>query len=183
MSPIVSGGGAGGGTSALSLFDSTLSGAASSIDSGAGSIPAGHGVIRVLFYLRTTEAVVTSNPQITFNSDSGANYDRVYVTTTNASVTGNNSLAQTSFLIDAAGASRATSFFAETELVIPNYDGTVGFKAFHTVNGATDSTAANNIIIAQGGTWRSTTAITRITLTAASGNFVAGSRMTVIAGF
>ena len=45
---------------------------------------------------------------------------------------------------------------------VPNYDGTVGYKAVSFIDGVADTNAANQRAFVKQGSWRSQTAITRV---------------------
>lgn len=119
-----------------------------------------------------------------FNSDSGANYDSFIagILGTGAAQATGVSRAGTSFragsLVAATGLATAQSGF---EITIPNYAGTTLRKSYQGVGwlpGDATSDGEIQAIFPVGG-WRSTAAINRITLTAAAGNFIAGTKATL----
>lgn len=129
----------------------------------------------VLMLLRTTEAVVASSVAVTFNGDTGANYDRNTMQNLNTTVTGVSSLAQTSISDNVAGANAQAGAVTPIKVVIPGYSLTVFHKAFEWQSSVVEDTAADNRQRLVMGRWRSTVAITQITVTAGSGSLLAGS--------
>lgn len=173
-----SAGGGGSGIGAL-LFDSTLGADTSSIDSGAGGFSTSYKVLRVYFTGRTDVANTLSTLLIRVNNDSGANYDSENDILINATRSDTPLAAQTSWNAYAAGgnsdANRAGSFVLE----IPHYADTTFYKTGIITNGSSPATAAQTAVRVEHCTWRSTTAITRLAVSLASGNLKAGSRLTI----
>lgn len=163
------------------LFDSALSGAAASIDTGAAVITSGFRCVVVLAYLRTTEAVTLSSFAAIVNDDSSALYDRARVRNLNATVTGTNVLAGTSWAVNTPGASATAGVFGSHVFTIPNYDGGVGNKYGSLESGVAAQAAADALVELYSLGYRATTAISRFKVTASGGaNFVTGSRLTVL---
>lgn len=171
--------GGGGGSGLVSLFDSTLAVAAPSLDTGAGGIAAGHGHLEVFIVARTTEAAAISNTSVTFNADTGANYDQQDVNRNDTTQGGNASVARNNVSAIVHGAGGSAGYPSTVRMTIPCYDQTTFFKVGELTSGANDGSAANNWYVGRVFTWRNTAAVTRITVAAASGNLVAGSRLTV----
>jgi hypothetical protein len=161
------------------FFDSTLGAPAAAIDSGAGSIPAGYNVLEFFIIGRTTQASVASNILVTVNADGGANYDRVVISNTNATVSGSNVLAGTSWDMNMVGDSADAGACGVWQFTIPGYAQTTFFKNGSGLYSAPEDTAAENRNQARGMRWRSTAAITRITVTSGSGNLMTGSRLLI----
>lgn len=113
-----------------------------------------------------------------FNNDSAANYDRQYVAGNAASAS-----ALESFAVAAITVGNINSLIGASPVMVlvPNYASTaLGHKPALALSGLKTSTAtAGMSIFATFGSWRSTAAINRVTLLAASGNFAAGSRVTI----
>src|SRR5690348_3688092 len=116
-----------GGVGAL-LFDSTLSGSAASIDTGANGIGQAYNVLDIYMYLRGDTAAVATNVNITFNNDTGSNYDYQVVSGNNvtAGASNNHGVAQISWTTLAASAT--SSDFGVGYMTIPAYTQTTGFK-------------------------------------------------------
>lgn len=172
----------GGGGSLTPLFDSTLAAAATTIDTGAGGIAAGHAAILVELKLRQDNAVVFgAGVLLRFNNDSGSNYDESHQQSTGTASSPNTAVGQTSYLgIVPLGASADADAFATATLIVPAYDD-AHHKTFNGTNAAIGSSAAANALNRTlAGRYKSTTAISRVAITASAGaNFVADSRMTI----
>lgn len=162
------------------LYDSgALGGSAASIDTGANGIASGYIVLHVYMLLRTDSAVVGSSVLVTLNNDGGANYDLVFVQDLNAAVTGSNSLAQTSWNISCFGANALANTPTAVELIIPAYTDTTFNKQGTLIAGQVEDTAADARLKVYGVNYRSTAAISRLTVTGNSNNLVAGCRVVI----
>lgn len=171
---------AAGGGLVTELFDSTLSGAAATIDSGAGGFSTSLNDLVVVLYLRSAEAAVTSTGILLINNDSGANYDRQTLRVTNATVAGAIALAGSAWNFNVLGANALANSFSASTLIFPNYAGTTGFKQWSGGTSKLEDTAADCQTTYDSGQWRSTSAISRIAVSISGGsNLVAGSRMTI----
>lgn len=162
------------------LFDSTLGGTATTIDTGAAGVAQTANVLLVVIYARTDQAAtIKSDCIVRFNNDAAANYDQNQVDETNGAVTGGTN-AGGNFAPKVPGASVSANIFAALTLWIPAYTQTTGHKAVIVHTGWSDSTVANDVVQVFGARWRSIAAITRLSITAGGGsNFVAGTRMTI----
>lgn len=161
------------------IFDSTLLVDTAAFDTGANGVPGTLDALLVVAHLRTTEAITASNARITFNNDTGANYDEQRVTGASVTASAGSSVGQAAISYIVAGASDATGAFAAMVLWIPDYAGTVAEKSVIGLSGYADETAVNSNLMGKVGHWRSTAAISRLAVTAASGDFLTGSRVTV----
>lgn len=162
------------------LFDSTLSGAAASIDSGANGIAQTASTLLIVILARTTQAVVTSTVQLRFNGDSGANYDRAQMSSTaGAAPAGATAAGGTNIDPPVPGSSVGANTFASWMIWVPAYTQTTAHKMLSGTGGWAEATATNDVIASTTGKWRNTAAITQVSITAGSGNLVAGSRLTV----
>ncbi len=167
------------------IWHSEATGNVTSFDTGAvsgSSIPATFRDLLVLHYLRGDAAVTNAEAILRFNGDSGANYDyhRARWDTAGASLA--DAYAQTSIAqgIHYAGSSASASRTGQGEITIPDYAKTTFHKTARLHASVFFGTAANNIYSGiASGLWRSTSAITRISIAPASGNFIAGSKVTV----
>jgi hypothetical protein len=181
MVPSTSHGGSSSGGGALTqLFDSTLGVAGTTFDTGAGGIAAGYNHLLVIFLLRTTEAAVFSTPWLRFNGDSAANYD--YMVARCIGVTfasGGSGGAVAGGIIPCAGANNAASAFASGQVTIAGYAQTTAHKAAYAETTWSDGTNTNSTWYTTGSRWKNTAAITQLTIVTNTGNFVAGSRVTV----
>jgi hypothetical protein len=116
-------------------------------------------------------ASASAYTNITFNNDSGSNYSNTYISgngTTAVSGRGSNQTIMIGFYMY-SGASPATNIFH-----LMNYSNTTTYKTCLTrfVDAAYEVNARVTL-------WRSASAINRITLTRASGNFSVGSTFTL----
>jgi hypothetical protein len=173
---------ASGGAGGLSLlYDSgVLAGNAATIDTGAGGIAGSAKVMRIVAYLRTDQAVQTVAALLTFNADTGNNYDRVAVQGVNVTASANNSVGRANFDgLLATGTSADADSFCGSELTIPQYAGAHHKTLTGTSSAVGTSAAANTLARMTGGRWKSTAAISRAAFALAAGNFVAGSRVTI----
>lgn len=182
-------GGGGGGVGSTSLiYRYTVSGSAkASIDTGVDAAQAGSSdwtngdLLEIWVYSRTDEAVVNSNLDLTFNNDTGANYDRQAITGVNTTASAGQLLAFTALNLFAAGTSTAASYFGTFKIAIPGYADTTGYKVGELYGGHNDSTAANNRLDTQVCTYKSTSAITRLKIapTTAGKNLAIGTKLLI----
>ena len=178
--PVISGGGGGGGIGAV-LFTQTLSGSAANIDTGAGGFSGGKSVLLAFAYLRGTQAAASVNCQVTFNNDGTAIYDYMVAGGQNATPTAGNSIAGAAWLPAVCAGSNAAGSFSAVTIIMPQYAATTGHKIANVISGLPDATAANMIEQTLQGRYRSTSAVSRITLTPSAGQWAAGSSLLVVA--
>lgn len=158
------------------LYDNLLSGTAASFD--ITSISASYKHLKLVFYLRGTNAADGTEGTIRFNNDSGSNYDSQRNVSFGSSTAGGGTDAGTGFALFAVPqANSAASSFAGGELIIPNYAATTGHKSVSGFSFAYYSSARNTADF--GGRWRSTAAINQITVLPPAGNWDIGSRVTL----
>lgn len=181
MSPIVSQGGGGSGSSSTVLFDSTLSGSAASIDTGAGGIPQTQNLLEVWIIARTNDAAATALLNLTVNNDGGANYDMQKVTGASAAASASTNVAQTAWLVRTHGAGGTAGYPTVAVVTIPGYTQTTLAKTGTCVNGTPDGTGANETSDVWAYGYRPTTAISRMTVAAQGASvLVAGSRLLIL---
>ena len=161
------------------LFDSTLKADAASIDSGATAFSTDFSDLRIVFLGRTTEAVDRSTILVRLNNDSGANYDRQAIRGANATASAFIGLAGTSWVLTAPGANQQAGAAGTIEIYIPSYGQVTFHKCGNALVGCTDDTAANLSMDALAVRWQNTAAITRVAISAGSGNLLTGSRLAV----
>jgi hypothetical protein len=151
-----------------------------SIDTGATITGAFH-MLEIYFLLRTSTAAAVTNCTLTFNGDTGANYDTEQVQGNNATASASNALAGNNLLVEAHGASGQASAASASVMWIPGYAETTFFKSLHLITGNPDSTAGNCFVNHRFDQWRSTSAINQLTLTAPGTDVIkAGSFMLVL---
>jgi len=146
------------------------------------SIPGTYTHLRLVCLLRSARAGNNSDTTIfRFNNDSGSNYDSEYVFGSASTAFAAESVGATSLLMGAI-VPAATSTADNAAIVtvdIPFYAGTTFDKYASIASAVTIEEATGGVRTWQSaGHWRSTAAITRITiLTATASNFITGSRV------
>lgn len=163
------------------LFDKTLTGTASEIDSLAelgGNIPGTYVSLKWSFTGRTDTLGAPPEFRVRFNGDTGAHYDMHNLAADAGGVAdagaSNNVSALLGHMIDGnEAAGRANAIVAE----ILNYAGTAFFKQMVYQN-ASDRGAVRRAYIGMV-TWKVTDAIVRIQWAPDGGDFPAGSRLTL----
>lgn len=156
------------------------------------SSPSGTGVVtfsslgsykhlKVLYSCRGTEAATFSTMLLRFNADSGNNYDSQEIYASATTPGASEALAAAQILIGFSTAANSPANTASTgEITIFDYAGTTFYKgATNLFQHMRNTTSGNYYWSSRGGQWRSTSAITSITITLGSGNYVAGSLFTL----
>ena len=175
------------GTSTL-VYRYTVAGSdKASIDTGADTPDAGSNVwtngdvLEVFATLRTDDAgALGATPFFTVNNDGGANYDRQVLRATNATLLGANAIADTGWGFQTHGSGGLTGQTGFVSLTIPNFAGTTFNKVAMLESRVPDSTAANNLVESWAMGWRSTSAITRLKVSAGStAKFKVGSQLLI----
>ncbi len=139
-----------------------------SIDTGVDTADAGSNVwsngdlLEIYLYGRTDETAVTSQINLTLNNDGTSIYDVLRLRAFNTTLSGAASNARANWFGFVTGASATASVFGMLRCAIPNYGGTVGFKAGELTAQSPDETAANMTTEMYACNYRSTTAITRL---------------------
>jgi hypothetical protein len=164
-----------------SLFTQTLGASATSIDTGANGIAAGHGDLLIFLYVRTDRAAPLDNIGIAINGVTSATYDTMDFLAQNTALSGamNNLNTRLGAGVTVASATTAASVFSLVEIVIPAYDTTAGFKVAR-ISVAAPTETTNGLVQLEGGQLRSTAAVNQITITSTTGsNLVAGTRLAI----
>lgn len=161
------------------LFDSTLGANAAAIDTGANGIAQTADLLWISLLARTTEAIIISNVNVTFNNDTAANYDVQALSGIGASAGAGNVAGATSINFQVPGASVQASAFGAWSILVPAYLQTTAHKQVIGHGSYTDGGGSGNANV-RTGRWRNTAAITRIAFTAGSGTLLAGTRVTVL---
>lgn len=136
------------------------------------SIPETYKHLQVRYLARTDRAAFEDIVLVRFNSDTGSNYSRHYLYGDGASSGSGGAASQTYILTDGCtGASTTASVFGCGVLDVFDYANTNKYK---TLRGLTAyDRNGGGLIVANSGNWRSTSAITAITITSFnSANFV-----------
>lgn len=162
------------------IANTTLSASAASIDFT--SIPGHYAHLMLVAYLRSDEAVTASTVRARFNGDTAANYDRQHLGAVAAATSASEAFAATAAVIGGcSGGSAPANLFGTLRLVVPHYaqaaDNKAALSRWGTKWGTTSGTMET---FSAAAFWRSSVAITRLELLPGAGNFVSGSRATLI---
>jgi len=133
-------------------------------------------------FVRDTRTETYAYPALRFNSDTGSNYSRTALYGDGSSAASNRASNQTSLIYcEAAGASQASGNYAPIITHIQNYSNTTTYKTMLSrMNNVPGTGGFNTGAIV--GLWRSTSAITSITIlgdVGASTNLASGSTFTL----
>lgn len=163
------------------IADTTLGGSAASID--LTGLPTSYAHLLVAIVGRGDTAASNVNVSLRFNNDSAANYSMQHIQGNTTTPTAAESVGQTSILCGFMAAASATAGHPGSLFIsLPGYSGTTFFKqALCQVGLSLALTTTNSFVSQRMGVWASTAAINRLTLLPVSGNFIAGTRMTVYA--
>jgi hypothetical protein len=161
------------------LYDSVLGGSAANFDVSGISQAYNHLVVECTG--RSDTASVLLGGSVRLNNDSGANYDFERDAASGGLALAAESFGATSMsALLFPGSTAPAGYSGFNRLFIPDYKSTTFHKVFHAHTIAKWGTAASNMEIDDVGCfWRSTAAINRITIFPSSGNFVAGSRLSI----
>lgn len=145
------------------------------------TVPSGFTNLRLTMQGRSTATATAVDVRLQFNSDTGANYNRQFWGVSGTTVGDNASTGQTAGACGQLSAASALANVASEVVVdIANYLGTTFFKNWlgRTIGvfGATASAIEEDL---HSGYWASTSAISSITVSLSSGNFVTGSTITL----
>jgi hypothetical protein len=125
---------------------------------------------------RTNRAAVTDNLSVRFNSDTGSNYNQHQLL--NIASSSNTSQTRIPFNDGLLGASASANNFGGGYIDILEYSSTAKHKTIKAAHGVYNSGAT--IVSFVSGAWRSTSAITSVTLNLTTGSsFVSGSRFSI----
>lgn len=165
------------------LFDSTLGGTATSIDTS--TVLGGYKHLRGYLTAKSDRAgQVFEGVDIQFNGDTGSNYDSInsdFFGTADQVDIGESIGGTAGLFASISGASGVANVPGAVVFDVPNYGGTTFHKTYESVGGVKYASSTTNIHnVLYSGVWRSTAAITRIVVkTRNSSNFIAGTRLTV----
>lgn len=166
-----------GGSGITLIADQTLGSDAASIDFS--SIAGTYKHLMLLGDLRSSSASVSVDTLLRFNGDTAANYDWMRLVWSSGGTTTQEGYAGTSgslgfHLGDSARANR----FAGVQIWIPDYVNTTREKS-----AIAEASAVNTAALATCNSgrafWRSTAAVTQVTILPSTGNFRAGSRLSL----
>lgn len=161
------------------LADSTLGGSAANVD--LTSIVQTYAHLLLVVSARGDLAAALTTLSVRFNGDTAANYDWQRLGGGGVSVSPVESFGQTAIehgFVPAASA--GANLFNASIGFIPHYAGTSNNKLALSVSSSKSGTSTGNMAnIFECGFWRSNAAITRITLLPSTGNWVAGTRVSL----
>ena len=146
------------------------------------SIPNTYASLVVVYQVRGDSAGVSNTGiRVTFNNDSGSNYNGQFVggnnTTAYAAI---QTAAAFGYLGEMPAATATSGYSSSGTIEIPNYMGTAFFKnAMFATTRDTNGAGVNMVAYRGHIVWKSTTAISRIDLFPQYGNFLTGSRVTL----
>lgn len=141
---------------------------------------AGYAILEVFMLLRHDGAGAAANPTMTVNNDNSSIYDRQVIAGANTTVTSANALAQDRWTLSCHGSGGLSGQASIIQMLFVAHTGTTFYKSGLMFEPITDSTAANNTMRTSALAYRSTSALTRIKIDAASTNkFKIGSRLIV----
>lgn len=162
-----------------SISDTTLGGSAANID--ISSIVGTYAHLFVVVYARGDVAAGSPALWVRFNGDTAANYDYQQLQSTAATVNASESFGVTAITAGLfPGNSAGANLFGVCIGFIPHYAGSSNNKMALATSAFKTGVATGNLVNQlNGGSWRSNAAINRITLLPNSGNFVAGTRVTL----
>lgn len=163
------------------IFDSTLGGSATSIDSGAGSIPATYAHLLVVTVVRSDRVAIAEDSALRFGAaggalDTGNNYSWTQIPIASGAISGSQALLTSTALQGiAAAASAAGGVFGANVCFIPYYR-TASQKCWLSFGGSGSN--SGRVCIGQ---WQgSASPIDRVAVIPPVGpNLVVGSRMTI----
>jgi len=142
------------------------------------SIPSTYNHLKIVFVGRSTEATTWNYAFGRFNNDSGNNYYNQYATLTGDGASSNvEGLAQDKGRVGNVPAGSATAGHAGTsEILIPFYKDTTFKKTLQFYSFAGQKLTSGGPKVSHGGfLWNDATAISRVTLVLASGNYLEGT--------
>lgn len=145
------------------------------------SIPGTYRHLLLLLYARGDTAATTTTVLLRLNNDSGANYDLQTLSGNAAAAAASESFAATSVNMGGMpAASAGSNLFNQYAITVLSYADATSEKLLRSNMARKIGTASGNLLIDDRlGAWRSTAAITRITLTPGAGNFAIGTVATL----
>lgn len=161
----------------IQIADSTAATAVASFDFT--SLPGQFAHLMVVAYCRSDHAVAIDDISLRFNNDSGSNYYWQYLQGVGTTASAGEGIGVTSSRCGlVAGSSAPAGSFASSTILIPHYTSTTE-KSYVAQSSCLAAASTGNMYARSlGGLWTGS-AVTRITLIPPSGNFVAGSRVTI----
>ena len=127
-----------------------------------------------LLIVMNTKGSTLSNNYMQVNGDTGSNYSRTGLSGNGSAASSYRGSSQTKVYLDNNSATDSTEFRYNGEIHLMNYSNTTTYKTFlNRANNAAYGTEA------QASLWRSTAAITSVTVAMDTGTYSAGSTFTL----
>lgn len=161
------------------VIDSTLSVAAASFDFT--GLPTTYAHMIAVVYGRGDTAATSIAIGLRLNNDTTANYDFQRLRATASTVSGLESLGATTIEVGSIPAATAgANLFSTVEFSLLNYGGATNNKTVYSHSGWKIGTVSGDLTTdAYSGFWRSSAAVSRVTILPSAGNFAAGSRCSI----
>jgi hypothetical protein len=166
--------GSGGGGGAVVQLGEVVVGAGGAASIAFSSISGSYRNLRLVLSVRGDTAAATTGVSLRFNGDTGANYDgQVGSLYGGGSLNTFDTIAGTSMPVGLTVAGTApANTFSPFELLLHDYANTTTHKGVRSHAGYKQANSTSSTVTSMGtGTWRSTSAITSITLLPTAGNF------------
>lgn len=162
-----------------SIFDTTLGVAAAQID--VTGIVATYAHLLITVYCRSDGGATFYGLNARFNGDTGANYDGQIARGSATTASATESFGATGIRVGlCTGATASANVFSGNQIFVPNYANSSNNKQTISIDANKIGTSTTNLITeVLGGSWRSNAAINRITFYPDTGNFIAGTRLTI----
>lgn len=163
------------------IYDSTLSGAASSFD--IPGIVGGYAHLLIEVNGRGDTAASTINCNVRLNNDTAGNYYYQRLRGNGATASAAEGLAQTAYLAGfLPAASAPAGIGGSVRMRIPSYSSSALTKGLESASSTAVALSTGNLFVDQiMGVWNNAAAVTRVTVLASVGNFAIGTRLTVYA--
>lgn len=141
------------------------------------SIPATYKHLRLVVLARSNRAAVADGLLVQLNTDTSINYDWQKLEVFGTTVTSTEGIAATSMSVGGLPAASAPASVAGPLILdIPDYARTTWHKAVRSYGGYKTSAATGGVVLTQTvGFWRSTAAVSSVSLLAGTGVLAAGS--------
>lgn len=145
------------------------------------SLPSsGYRDIKIIVRGRGDTAATTTQLRIRFNGDTGSNYDSMYIAGLNGAVSSSTANGTSINGGDFPAATASANFLATCELIVYDYIGTTFYKGgVGLANARWGTTTATADLLELGYTWRSTSAISSVTVFPSAGNFISGTIISI----
>lgn len=163
----------------VQLSQTILSGTAASISFT--TISGAYTNLQIVISGRGDNVGTSQGLTMTFNSDTGNNYDWQYIRAHGTTLVGAETLATSNlYVCDMPCAGAPAGAAGQATITIAGYAGSTYQKTFTAIGNLKVATTTGNIWIQQQtGWWRNTAAITTVTLALSTGNFAAGTIATL----